>query len=75
MEGVMERIVIGIAGMSCQGCVKGVTTALMALPGVAQVDVSLETGQASVACDPGLVSVDQLRNAIEAAGFDAPVSP
>ncbi|MCU0812122.1 MAG: heavy-metal-associated domain-containing protein [Thiobacillaceae bacterium] len=71
----MERIVIGIGGMSCQGCVKSVTTALMALPGVAQVDVSLAAGQASVACDPRLVSPAQLRNAIEAAGFDAPASP
>ena len=71
----MERIVIGIGGMSCQGCVKSVTTALMALPGVAQVDVSLEAGQASVACDPRLVSLAQLRTAIEAAGFDAPASP
>jgi copper chaperone len=72
MEGLMERIVIGISGMSCQGCVKSVTTALMALPGVAQVDVSLNVGEASVACDPHLVSLAQLRNAIEAAGFDAP---
>ena len=70
MEMLLESIVIEITGMSCQGCVKSVTAALKALPGVGQVDVSLDAGQARVACDPGLLSVAELRKAIEDAGFD-----
>ncbi len=66
----MEQIVIGIGGMSCHGCVKNVSGVLLALPGVARVDVSLEDGQASIAFDPEKVGADQFRAAIEAAGFD-----
>ena len=66
----MEQIVIGIGGMSCQGCVKNVSGVLLALPGVARVDVSLEDGQASIAFDPEKVGAGQFRAAIEGAGFD-----
>ncbi len=70
----MESLVIEIAGMSCQACVKSVTAALKALPGVGRVDVSLDAGRAIVACDPGLVSVAKLRKAIEDAGFESVAS-
>ena len=66
----MEQIVIGIGGMSCQGCVKNVSGVLLALPGVARVDVSLAAGQASIAFDPEIVGAEQFRAAIEDAGFD-----
>ncbi len=66
----MKNLVVEIAGMSCQACVKSVTTAIKALPGVGQVDVSLDAGQAVVACDPDLVSVAQLKKAIADAGFE-----
>jgi len=70
----MERIVLDVAGMSCSGCVNSVTAALKSLPGVAQVDVSLAAGQASVACDAALISVAELTQAIDEAGFVAHVS-
>ena len=68
----MENVVIKVAGMSCGGCVKTVTSVLAALPGVAQAEVSLEAGEARVAFDPARVGVEQLRLAIEGAGFDVP---
>ena len=67
----MEEIVIKVGGMSCQGCVKGVSGALQGLPGVAAVAVSLEAGEARVEFDPAQVSPTALRAAIEDAGFDA----
>lgn len=67
----METVVIGVAGMHCQACVKNVSTVLAALPGVAGVDVSLAAGQASVSYDPTLASAANFCEAIEAAGFDA----
>ena len=67
----METIVIGVTGMRCQACVKSVTTVLQALPGVEQVEVSLDAGQASITCDPALASVTDFRSAIDDAGFDA----
>ena len=66
----MEQMVIGIGGMSCQGCIKNVSGVLLALPGVARVDVSLEAGQANIAFDPEKAGAGQFRAAIEAAGFD-----
>ena len=66
----MEKIEIGVGGMSCQGCVKNVTAVLKALPGVSEVKVALEAGTASIAYDPAKVGVEQFSAAIEDAGFD-----
>ena len=51
----MARIVIGIGGMSCQGCVKNVTGVLRDLTGVESVEVSLDAGQASIDYDPAIM--------------------
>ncbi|MBS0348975.1 MAG: heavy-metal-associated domain-containing protein [Proteobacteria bacterium] len=67
----MEDVVIKVGGMSCQGCVKNVTGALSATPGVATVEVSLEQGEARVSYDPAKVSANALRTVIEDAGFDS----
>ena len=66
----MEKIDIGVGGMSCQGCVKNVTAVLQALPGVSDVKVALEAGTASIAYDPAVVGVEQFQAAVEGAGFD-----
>jgi len=67
----MERLVMGVGGMSCQGCVKNVTGVLKALPGVEQVEVSLEAEQATIDFDSTQVGLPQFKDAIEGAGFDA----
>jgi copper chaperone len=67
----METTTIKVDGMSCGGCVKSVTGVLTALDGVAKADVSLEQKQAVVEFDAGKVTRDQLKAAIEDAGFDA----
>ncbi len=66
----MKRLVVGVAGMSCQGCVKNVTGVLQALPGVSEVSVSLEKAEADITYDPALVKPTQFKAAIEDAGFD-----
>ena len=66
----MPEIVIGVGGMSCQGCAKSVTGVLQALPGVERVAVSLEEAQATIAFDPAKVGEAQFRDAIEGVGFD-----
>jgi len=66
----MEHVVIGVGGMSCQGCVKNITGVLQALPGVGRVEVSLEAGQADISYDPERVGAAQFKEAIEDAGFD-----
>ncbi|MBK7025390.1 MAG: heavy-metal-associated domain-containing protein [Sulfuritalea sp.] len=67
----METTTIKVDGMSCGGCVKSVTGVLTALDGVAKADVSLEQKQAVVEFDAAKVTRDQLKAAIEDAGFDA----
>ncbi len=65
-----KQTVIGVGGMSCQGCVKNVTGVLQVLPGVEHVEVSLEKAQASIVFDTEQVGDAQFREAIEGAGFD-----
>ncbi len=67
----METTTIKIEGMTCSGCVASVTRVLQALPGVGHADVSLEQKQATVEYDAALASADQLRQAVEDAGFEA----
>ena len=67
----METTTIKVDGMSCGGCVKSVTGVLTARDGVASADVSLERKQAVVEFDAAKVTRDQLKAAIEDAGFDA----
>ena len=66
----METTLIKVGGMSCQGCVKSVTGVLRELHDVAAVEVSLEKGEAQIQHGPG-VSIEQLRQVVIDAGFDA----
>jgi copper chaperone len=66
----MQNVSFDVQGMTCGGCVASVKRVLSALPGVQSVDVTLEPGKASVAYDPARVSVDQMRAAVENAGYD-----
>lgn len=71
MESTLDSTTIKVSGMSCGGCVKSVSGALTALPGVAKAEVSLELAQAIVDFDPAQVTRASLVKAIEDAGFDA----
>ena len=55
--------------MTCQSCVKSVTSALSALEGVKNVSVSLPNCSASINFDPTVVNEEQLVEAIEDCGF------
>jgi copper chaperone len=67
----METMTLKVGGMTCQGCVRSVKNVLEAVPGVSQVDVSLERGEALVRYDPGLASAERLAQAVQAAGYEA----
>ena len=57
--------------MTCNGCVKHVTSALRDLPGVSAVEVDLANGRAKVVHDPESSSVPALIAAVDAAGYEA----
>lgn len=63
----MPTRTLTIEGMSCGHCVKAVTMALHAVPGVDVKDVRV--GQAVIDADATLVTRDQLAAAIDEAGF------
>ncbi len=67
----MQTTTIHIQGMTCQGCVNSINTVLRKLPNVYHVEVSLDSGHATIQHDPTQTSVDQLKAAIEEAGFEA----
>jgi copper chaperone len=66
----METVTLNVKGMNCGGCVASVTRVLKAVPGVAEVDVKLQPGQATVRYDASKVAVPALKSAIEGAGYD-----
>jgi len=63
-------IVAPVRGMHCAACVGKVERALTSVPGVDQASVNLATEQATVSFDPALTSVDALRAAVAAAGYE-----
>ncbi|MBS0423912.1 MAG: heavy-metal-associated domain-containing protein [Proteobacteria bacterium] len=66
----MQTAIIKIKGMTCMGCVNSIKTVLKNLPGIAQLEVTLDPAQAVVQFDPSSTNPDQLKAAIVDAGFD-----
>ena len=66
----MQTVTLGVSGMTCGGCVRSVTNVLKGLEGVAKAEVSLEQQKAQVEFDPQKVKVEQLKSAIEDAGYE-----
>lgn len=66
----MQTVTLGVSGMTCSGCVRSVSKALNALDGVAKADVSLGKRCAVVNYDPAKLAVEQLKHAIQEAGYE-----
>jgi len=66
----MATMMIPVQGMTCEGCVRAVTHALKAVPGVKAVSVDLASGQATVTHEPGVTEAAHLKAAVEDAGYD-----
>ena len=60
---------LNIGGMTCAACVYHVERALTSVPGVAKASVNLGVERAAVEFSPGLATVDDLRRAVEEAGY------
>jgi Cu+-exporting ATPase len=68
----MATIELPIEGMTCEGCVRGVTEALKATPGVRDARVSLAERRAIVQTEDGRANREQLIAAVERAGYRVP---
>ncbi|CAN1810111.1 Copper-transporting ATPase RAN1, partial [Linum perenne] len=72
-DGGMRRIQLRVTGMTCAACSNSVESALRGINGVVSASVALLQNRADVVFDPSLVKDDDVKNAIEDAGFDAEV--
>ncbi|QIB69674.1 copper chaperone CopZ [Aminipila butyrica] len=66
----MEKTVIKVEGMSCEHCVKAVTTAVNGLPGIGSVAVDLKAGTVTVEHNPEQSPLDKIKAEIEDQGYD-----
>ncbi len=66
----MTTEIFKISGMTCQGCVKGVRSALEKVPGISVGDIRLENGEAEITFDEQSGARQAIETAIENAGFE-----
>jgi copper chaperone len=69
-----ERVTLAIKGMTCDHCVAAVKKALTAVPGVADVAVTLSPPRAVVSCDPSKADMGMLTKATEEEGYPSSVT-
>ena len=66
----MQTRKLSIGGMSCGHCVQTLTKALSGLPGVEDVNVSLEKKSATVRFDEGMLNSERIAQAIVEVGYE-----
>lgn len=66
---INEKAILKIGGMTCATCQKTVTEALQHLDGVVSVSVNLATEKATVTYNPRMVTLSDMKQAVEAAGY------
>ncbi|KAG6393922.1 hypothetical protein SASPL_144497 [Salvia splendens] len=74
-SGNLSRIQVSVTGMTCAACSNSVESALMSLNGVVKASVALLQNKADVTFDPALVKDEDIKTAIEDAGFEAEIIP
>jgi P-type Cu+ transporter len=73
--GYPGEVWLPIEGMTCASCVTRIERALGKVPGVREASVNLATGKARVTFDPAVATIDQLRAAVEKAGYTTGILP
>ena len=66
----MEKTTLHVEGMSCQHCVMSVKKAVEGLAGIKTAAVDLSKKTVDVEYDPAKSSLDKIREAITAQGFE-----
>ena len=79
-ESLSTEVIIPVTGMTCASCVRRIEKALGKVEGVAEASVNLATEKARVVYDPAVATTDQLKAAVEKAGYGvrempAPAAP
>ncbi|MDR1412347.1 MAG: copper ion binding protein [Actinomycetes bacterium] len=66
----MEKVIIGVDGMTCAHCESHINTTIRKLPGIKKAKASLKKKEVLVKYEPAQVSVDQIRAAIAETGYE-----
>jgi copper ion binding protein len=66
----MEKVTLNVKGMSCQHCVMAVKGSVGALKGVSNVKVDLSGGKVDVEYDPEVVTLNEIKDAIDEQGYE-----
>ena len=69
----LRKIQVGVTGMTCAACSNAVEVALMNVNGVFKASVALLQNRADVVFDPKLIKEEDIKEAIEDAGFEAEI--
>jgi copper chaperone CopZ len=67
---IVERCIVRIDGMHCQGCAELISRELAKLPGVVQAEVSFKRGQAELGLSEEL-DPDAVKAGVKKAGYEA----
>lgn len=67
----MKKISLKIEGMHCEGCSNRLTRVLKNLDGVNSANVSLENKEADIEYDENTLNIEEIKEAISDAGFEA----
>ncbi len=72
---VLETRDIGIAGMTCDNCVRKIEKALRAQPGVKDVKVDRAAARATVTFDTTVTNIPQLHDCLLKTGYQPVAVP
>jgi P-type Cu+ transporter len=67
----MDNKILKIEGMTCAACAKAVERASKKLEGVSEANVNLATEKLNISYDSSKVSLEDIQNAVEKAGYKA----
>ena len=70
-----QDVTLPVTGMTCASCVRRIEKALGRVDGVREANVNLATEKAHVVFDPARASVEQMRAAVEKAGYAIGTAP
>ncbi len=65
----MEKVEIGISGMTCAACVRRVENSIKKGDGISGATVNLATESATIEYDPGIAKVDYVKSLITKSGY------
>jgi len=68
-NGITEKRILGVEGMTCASCAMTIEKSIQKVPGVTAATVNFATEKATIELDPAVATMSDLRNAVEGAGY------